>query len=533
MDLARFRSLNNRLKPAVPLCLNSTNMWVTFAICAVLLLVTTSCATIQPKSQNFWQHVIAFDANGDPINPKTQKSFERRHAYRNDELFHDHIKPIVHKIANRVSEGKPKVILYFHGALNRRAAALNNSIQHYNCFDDEFQSDFYPVFVNWDSSIWSAYWHHLVKVRQGRRTLSWGIPTAPFYLFRDVGRGVAKAPLTWGYQIKKQVSANTGIGAFQKNADDIHRKASEHFWRNSAVSTESAGNRPAIPISRWNPRSEKPTHTANWISRATITLPFQLISSPFITAVGTPAWTHFQRRTRNAIRRPSEFDTRLRTSAFWLDSEPTGTLAMFISALNKKLDCAPPEDTDCIEFTLIGHSAGAIVVNRLIEAFPQNDFRTIVYLGSASTIDDFATTVIPYLMANPQSKFYNVTLDTYAEARETSVGGIAPMGSLLEWLDTYFTLPPNHMGRIMGKWENMMDALHVVPERIRSRVTMKKLPAGDATYPQKHGQFNNRDFKHFNMWDSASWQVERTNSKVEYPCCKRTTKTDVQCMDLE
>lgn len=163
-----------------------------------------------------------------------------------------------------------------------------------------------------------------------------------------------------------------------------------------------------------------------------------------------------------------------------------------------------------LRYTLVGHSTGAIIVNRLVDAFPDLEIRDIVYLASASTVDDFESSILPYLARNDDSYFYNITLDTVAESREVTPGFpvfAAPSGSLLEWLDVYFTSPPAHTGRVIGKWENAMASVHQIPPGLRDRVTYMKFPYGDDRYPQTHGGPNDLDLEKFHFWRREDWQV--------------------------
>ena len=129
----------------------------------------------------------------------------------------------------------------------------------------------------------------------------------------------------------------------------------------------------------------------------------------------------------------------------------------------------------------------------------------IVFLGSAATINQFNRTIVPYLQNNQETEFYNISLNAYDEAK-TSWFGLQTM-SLLEWLDGAVAQPASHTARVMGKWENMMLAMHTIPCGIRKRVHLKHLPSEDG-FPRSHSELDEISYDKFNPFKEEHWEVK-------------------------
>ena len=118
-------------------------------------------------------------------------------------------------------------------------------------------------------------------------------------------------------------------------------------------------------------------------------------------------------------------------------------------------------------------------------------------MGAACSVREFADSVVPYLVNNEASRFYNLCLHPTAEALEIPyrIVEFLPRGSLLEWIDNLFSAPHTLMDRTLGKWNNALQATHIIPESARERVTIKAFGVGyNQDKPQMHGQFNDLNF---------------------------------------
>jgi hypothetical protein len=255
-----------------------------------------------------------------------------------------------------------------------------------------------------------------------------------------------------------------------------------------------------------------------------LTIPFRWGSDPIIDAFGTPDWNIMLRRTNTLFRTNDEFDIRkIREDGGKMEihmrSEASGALSWAMRMLAAKV----AGDTT-IRMDLIGHSMGAIVANKVLANFPELRFRNIVYMAAACRVRDFNEYVVPYLKyhggkdpSTPRSPihFYNLTLHPLAERREANFSlcgfDFFQRGSLLEWIDNFFSGPNNTEERTLGKYENIYQSLHMIPEDIRPQVTIKTFGVGriHPRAPQKHGSFSN-----FPFWRTEFWNTKPADTAL-------------------
>src|SRR4030095_3853438 len=98
---------------------------------------------------------------------------------------------------------------------------------------------------------------------------------------------------------------------------------------------------------------------------------------------------------------------------------------------------APP--AVCYQIVLVGHSMGAIVINEALLHFQNLPVTRIVYMAPACSIHDAEHCLLPFLFLNRSVRFHLLTLHPQAEADEWNVWDIVPRGSLLEWIDNFFS----------------------------------------------------------------------------------------------
>ena len=104
------------------------------------------------------------------------------------------------------------------------------------------------------------------------------------------------------------------------------------------------------------------------------------------------------------------------------------------------------------------------------------------------------------------TKFFNITLNAQNEKRSNFLVGITTP-SLLEWLDISVGEPTHYLDRVIGKWENMMLAVHTIPCNIRDQFHMKQLSKDN---PRKHDELDEWNVSPF---DESRWNV--INSSAE------------------
>lgn len=83
-------------------------------------------------------------------------------------------------------------------------------------------------------------------------------------------------------------------------------------------------------------------------------------------------------------------------------------------------------------------------------------------------------------------------------------------GSLLEWIDNFLASPQTTLDRTLGKWENIIQATHIIPEETRGQVNIKAFIAGPDSRkeyqegnPQKHADFTKKEIA---FWKETFWK---------------------------
>ena len=247
------------------------------------------------------------------------------------------------------------------------------------------ESPYYPIYINWESSIASSYLDQLLYIRDGRAYRGWdprGIWLSPIYLASDIGRAVAHAPVTWTVQARKFVSelhSDDGIvspiakreqaALFPDRAalsQDCQSRTSSAtntpihvdfghycrgFWEQAldvgvALFTtagvmpydRNAGHFGHNAVGRFS--LKLPSHFlwpsvkvfSPWATRHIAWLPLRPISSLIIDAVGGPAYTNMHRRTQTMFRPAAGVAT---TDPRPLAYRPaTGALAQLLDSLH-------------------------------------------------------------------------------------------------------------------------------------------------------------------------------------------------------
>ena len=244
-------------------------------------------------------------------------------------------------------------------------------------------------------------------------------------------------------------------------------------------------------------------------------------SSPFIATLGRSAWKNYERRTKLAIRKDEEF-SKDGKSGNEEDDTPTGMFAVIMDKILSDIEAINKNRKDTekrqIRVIMIGHSTGTMIISEYIGTLvsrkricdqkscrrapiPQTDsIRKIVYLGSAASIDLVNKTIIPFMQMHESTEFFNITLNAYNERKRSLIGGITTP-SLLQWLDLSVREQTHRLGRVIGKWENMMLAAHTIPCDVRDRFHMKQL---EKDKPKKHDKLDDWAISPF---DETRWNV--------------------------
>jgi len=210
-------------------------------VCLLMALVTGCQSFVQPiytkegpKDPNtiLKEHVVMFDEDGHPVDPtgnyecQPQPNHEdpaycdgkhsvmANYSRLQKKDFRKHVRNIIESAktdAMGKNLDKVQLLFFVHGGLNTQMRSLERIVGEgpdpkrkertlYNLIREE--TPYYPIFINWQSSLRSSYFDHLLYVRQGEKW-PWytGWLTAPVVLAVDIGRSILRAPLVWGSMI--------------------------------------------------------------------------------------------------------------------------------------------------------------------------------------------------------------------------------------------------------------------------------------------------------------------------------------------
>jgi hypothetical protein len=160
-------------------------------------------------------------------------------------------------------------------------------------------------------------------------------------------------------------------------------------------------------------------------------------------------------------------------------------------------------------------------MNEIIRNFDHMPFQNIVYMGAASTIKDYETAIFPYLRKKnlslkgekirPPVKVYHLILHEAAESAEANYWDLPIRGSLLVWIDNFLSNPLKNQDRTVGRFVNLMSAVHHTPKGLKQFIHIHKFPTGvsidsssgdtqEINSPQEHGAFS-----YFKFWKPKCW----------------------------
>ncbi len=385
-----------------------------------------------------------------------------------------------------------RIQVYIHGGLQHRRNSVIKAADLIAA--GEMSKGGYPIFVNWRSGPFDTYGDHLTRVRQGTisksaKWFSW------LYLLTDAGKAVVGAPQSWLVQGKHSIDS---IVKKRLRTVDGDRELLPEF-----VTIVDADQQYDCNSDRGSRNKRK----ALWA----LTIPSKLITAPIVTEFGQGAWDVMRRRTHTLFWTTDELQR--------LNSDNNGSGDELIckpndigdGGLSRLLENLIELDDEYVfSITLIGHSMGAIVANRIIERAPQLDFDKIVHMASADSIESTWENTIHYLINKEQiseyngdrvePQFYNLMLHSDNENRELHLSGLAPSGSLLAWIDNMYTIPPSIWARTSGRWSNVRNVVHLVPPEIVDRVHFTIFSRDQPGQPQEHGDFDECDF-----WQEKFW----------------------------
>lgn len=518
-------------------------------------------------------HVIASAPNGRPLRPSIRTvgsdfkaEINERHPISRA-AYGEYLDSMMKKLRD---SGEPKILIFIHGGLNLPRGALRRSaILGAN---PALNREYYPIFINWNSGPLSTYGEHLFLVRQGQRDPLVGALTSPFYLASDLTRALVRAPAVWVKLLQDQFDPSerrratfsqeswryrqereyapgipdlttTDLQAYDKRSrtqlrtnqlhslslvlkapaeiilDAVGTGAWEMMLRRSRQlfdsPTQLSGQRPRdqarineiVRIARAQPRGTDRT------GETTRSIDAQL------------AKLYDEKRAEVAM---SSSASRKKRDVDYLVRSNAGAVETFLNRLEQEFLLHPEKG---YSITLIGHSMGAIVANEILLRHPKTlPIDNIVYLAAACSVRESQDAVIPYLRQEKghgaSAEFYSLSLHPVAEITETfmsperakprvldytkaTAGLLVPRGSLLQWLDAFFTRPLNLEDRRLGKWATSITSAGIFPSDVSKRVHLTMFPVGVPTLPQKHGQFASEKFP-TRFWQKEFWEPNAT-----------------------
>jgi pimeloyl-ACP methyl ester carboxylesterase len=457
------------------------------------------------------------------INSMMLKSLDPKMAARYISDLFDHM-DAYYRDRQPTGRQERKVVLIIHGGLNTNKSTTERAQRLSKRLLDD---GYYPIFINWQSNLPLSLWEHTVTTRQGNY-LGWkqGVVLAPFYLIGDLGRAISRAPVIWGFALHNDLQRLAGIVHVLPNAAATETESVYQRVQAQRAKCCGPGTRPkdctAVDVTRGRDATSKPEHaralaryaptglvplrTAGQVAGLSMGglltyLPFKYLVSPLLDGFGSPAWEQME---RHAI---LGFHADGQSVGPAASGYGSGGIAQFLKELRRRVNddatsCrGAKKDTDCIDWhlTLIGHSMGAIVANHVVRNFDDLDFDTIVYMAAACSVREYEDNVLTYMSHKRHAKtqMYHLVLSRDAEIRDQYFYGIPPSGSLLVWIDKFFTQPRTLRDRTAGRFENLMRFIEETPETLAWRVHVRAFGSGELfkDEPQHHGAFLDFDEK--------------------------------------
>jgi pimeloyl-ACP methyl ester carboxylesterase len=345
-----------------------------------------------------------------------------------------------------------RVLLFVHGGLNDRKEGLAHFTDDYG----QIQGDYYPVFVVWPSGLKGTYLEHLLWVRQGIKAetfneKAFSLSTAPLMLLADLGRAFTRLPMVIANNSKSDIETVVPIRSREGGAAVQQYKELVENGFGVAIGDDYSATLDRIT-----------RDTTYWA-----TLPLKYVLASFVDGLGKGAWDNMLRRTQQVY--PGRWTEQ---AVGWNQQAPSparqavGTRLSQTKRQQRQAQryaaAALPmlmkilADHTNVDLTLIGHSMGTIVLNRVVRD-AEVEFARIIYMGAACSVEDFSQSVMPYLEKHSQTQFYNLSLHPVAEAGEWYpwAADLPPRGSLLIWIDNFLSNPVTEQERTLGRWRNL------------------------------------------------------------------------------
>jgi hypothetical protein len=189
----------------------------------------------------------------------------------------------------------------------------------------------------------------------------------------------------------------------------------------------------------------------------------------------------------------------------------SGGLGQIMEWLQAKIELGQIQ-ADLVEVTLIGHSMGAIVVDQIVIRYPNLPLASVVHLASADTIRSVENSVVAHMRLqhiaskSRQTRFYSVMLHPDREDQEKYLANSIPKGSLLTWIDSFYSRPPSSADRRFGRWANVKTWVETFPSELQRVAHFTVCRYDTIAGPTKHGDFFAIGPDRSPYWDVTFWQ---------------------------
>jgi pimeloyl-ACP methyl ester carboxylesterase len=388
-------------------------------------------------------------------------------------------------------DGTLRLLIFVHGGLNTRSATIGRMEELLSKNGEAPFTCYYPIFINWQSGLLSAMKDDLFRIRFGHPSYWVGIPTSLVVIPARLVASIANLPMAFAHSLDNM--AETLIGA-REQGDPAYCVAGDFlFYLGPQVASlatvplvEGFG-RPAWDIMKRRAQLAVTSQLVDgpdeleYYAKTTKevfsgeaaqgqTEPREDLSYLNEGAIRTLAWK---------LRERIKFDGK---RWYWIDQPPAETPTQ----ATKQKAGQMPAKTDVpidyaravpVEITLVGHSMGAILLNRLLgvldnyeEKAAQGEqplpVRRIIYMAPAASVNELEDFLVPYLHYNTQAQFWLFLLNRRDESREIPLNGwalIVPRGSLLSWIDTYLESETSIGQATSGRMRNLRDFYQLDP----------------------------------------------------------------------
>ena len=492
---------------------------------------------------NWHQHVVLVTSLGQAVEPATCQATSTVPKESFSDIFREKDK-----------YPDQKILIFIQGGLDDLDDAIKRAREPASIAAMEAKG-YYPIFIGWDANLGTSYWEHLKTNRGVYESDSW-VATLPLTLIADLGGAISNAPLSFfqqffrtdlrrlqfGSSSFKPTTEYQPVGGIDPAAIVVNNEYAQlrHYYekhperalkvqmRDFHLSDERAVVGSAVYIASF------PTKT---------------LLLPVLQEGGLGAWQRMRGRTVSLFHKPYEFDLldiykHPSEEAFAKGVLPddasedfartrAGGMALFMRELEAYQAKHPG-----LKIDLVAHSAGTIVASEMLFRNPDVKYDHIIYMAAACSLNDFERAVLPYLKQHATEKeptlFYDLCLHPQHEIDEWRLQQVswgkgleevlAERGSLLEWIDNFYSTPESFMDRVLGKWENIIQASHIIPGELRPLITIKAFGANplslktepskaqgfdeaifeahESTGPQAHG-----DFSWWPYWEPWLWSV--------------------------